>query len=450
MRGTEQNYTEGSVGRAILLLSIPMVLEMSMESLFAVVDVFFVAKLGAEAAATVGLTEAMMAMVYGVAMGLSMATTAMIARRVGEKKLGDASVAAVQAIILGFVSSAVIAVSGVFFAREMLALMGADEALIAEGWSYTAIIFGGTFAVMLLFLINGIFRGAGDAAIAMKVLWLANGINIILDPCLIFGWGPFPELGLKGAAVATTTGRGIGVIFQVWLLLSGSGRLRILRKHLRVQSDVMWRLMKVSLSGMGQFLIADVSWVAMVRIVAMFGSSALAGYTIAVRVIIVTILPAWGMANAAATLVGQNLGAGKPDRAEQSVYRTAFYNMVFLGIVGVVFIVFAEPIVGFFTHDPAVIPYGVDCLRFVSYGYLAYAWGMVLVQAFNGAGDTVTPMKINIFCYWCWQIPIAYLLSTTLELGPRGVYLAIAIAESTLAVIGLIVFRRGKWKQQQI
>ena len=450
IRGSHQDFTEGNLGRAILLLSIPMVLEMSMESLFAIVDVFFVAKLGATAMATVGLTEAMMTIVYSVAMGLSMATTAMIARRVGEKKMERAAESAVQAIFLGIVSAAVIAVGGVLFARQLLGLMGAEAAVIREGWAYTAIIFAGTFAVMLLFLINAIFRGAGDATTAMRVLWLANGINIVLDPCLIFGLGPFPELGLKGAALATTIGRGIGVVFQFWLLIGGRGRVRILRKDVRLAWDIMRRLLRVSLSGMAQFVIAHMAWVGLIRIVADFGSAALAGYTIAIRVIIVVILPAWGMAHAAATLVGQNLGAGKPDRAEKSVWLTGLYNMIFLSCIGVVFIVFAEPIVGFFTHDAAVVAYGVACLRFVSLGNPFYAWGMVMVNAFNGAGDTVTPMIINIFCFWLWQIPLAFALASWAGMGPKGVYLAIAIAEGTLAVVGVLVFRRGKWKAHAI
>jgi putative MATE family efflux protein len=328
--------------------------------------------------------------------------------------------------------------------------MGASASIVEQGASYTAIIFGGAFAVMLLFLINAIFRGAGDAVIAMKVLWIANSVNIVLDPCLIFGWGPFPELGLKGAAIATTTGRTLGVILQLWLLSAGRGRIRLRREHLRVAGGVMRRLVRVSLSGMSQFLIADAAWIGMVRIVAQFGSAALAGYTIAVRVIIVTILPAWGMANAAATLVGQNLGAGKPERAARSVWRTGFCNMVFLGAVGICFVIFAEPIIGIFTSDAEVIPHGVDCLRYVSYGYLFYAYGMVMVQAFNGAGDTVTPMIINVFCYWLLQIPLAYALALIVGLGPRGVYVAIAIAEAVLAVAGILVFRRGRWKKQSI
>lgn len=450
IRGTEQDFTEGSINRAILLLSIPMVLEMSMESLFAVVDVFFVAKLGAEATATVGLTEALMAVVYAVAVGLSMATTAMVARRIGAKDSKGASTAAAQAVFLGFAAAAVVAITGVVFARDLLRLMGASAGIVEQGASYTAIIFGGAFAVMLLFLINAIFRGAGDAVIAMKVLWIANSVNIVLDPCLIFGWGPFPELGLKGAAIATTTGRTLGVILQLWLLSAGRGRIRLRREHLRVAGGVMRRLVRVSLSGMSQFLIADAAWIGMVRIVAQFGSAALAGYTIAVRVIIVTILPAWGMANAAATLVGQNLGAGKPERAARSVWRTGFCNMVFLGAVGICFVIFAEPIIGIFTSDAEVIPHGVDCLRYVSYGYLFYAYGMVMVQAFNGAGDTVTPMIINVFCYWLLQIPLAYALALVVGLGPRGVYVAIAIAEAVLAVAGILVFRRGRWKKQSI
>jgi putative MATE family efflux protein len=450
IRGTEQDFTQGSMGRAILLLSIPMVLEMSMESLFAIVDVFFVAKLGADAMATVGLTEAMMTIVYSIAMGLSMATTAMIARRVGEKKMDRAAESAVQAILLAFVSAAIIAAGGVLFARQLLGLMGAEEAVIREGWAYTAIIFAGTFAVMLLFLINAIYRGAGDATIAMRVLWLANAINIALDPCLIFGLGPFPELGLKGAALATTIGRGTAIVYQFWLLIGGRGRVRIGREQLRVAWSVMGRLLRVSLSGMTQFVISHVAWVGMIRIVAGFGSAALAGYTIAIRVVIVVILPAWGMAHAAATLVGQNLGAGKPERAEKSVWLTGFSNMIFLGCIGVIFVAFARPIIAFFTTDTEVIAYGVDCLRYISYGYLFYAWGMVIVNAFNGAGDTVTPMVINIFCFWLWQIPLAFALASWVGMGPKGVYLAIAIAEGTLAVVGVLVFRRGKWKAQAI
>ena len=450
IRGTDQDYTEGGLWRAIVLLSIPMVLEMAMESVFAVVDVFFVSKLGAAATATVGLTEAMMSLVYAVAMGLSLSTTAMVARRIGEKHREEAAAAAGQAVILGVAAAAVIAGLGVYFARTLLTLMGAGAEVVRGGWMYTAVVFAGTFAVMLLFLINAIFRGAGDAAVAMKALCVANAINIILDPCLIFGWGPFPELGLTGAAVATTIGRGLGVTYQVWLLFGDASRIHLRRRHFHPNGEVLWRLFRVSLSGMGQFLIAHAAWVGLVRVVAEFGSSAVAGYTIAVRIIIMTILPAWGMANAAATLVGQNLGAGKPDRAESSVWMTGQCNMIFLGLVGVVYVVFAEPMVGMFSGEAEVARHAALCLRYISFGNLGYAWGMVMVQAFNGAGDTMTPMAINFLCYWVAQIPLAWALASQAGLGPMGVYLAIVVADAAVAVVGMIVFRRGRWKVKRI
>ncbi len=450
IRGNEQDFTEGSLGRAILLLSIPMVLEMSMESLFAIVDVFFVAKLGSAATAAVGLTEAMMVMVYSIAIGLSMSTTAMVARRTGEKDKDGAAVAAMQAIFLGVIGAALMAAPGMIFSRQLLELMGAEADVAAGGWIYALIIFAGTPAVMLLFLINAIFRGAGDAVMAMRALWLANGINIILDPCLIFGWGPFPELGLEGAAVATLAGRSIGVAYQLWALFRPGGRITVRREQVKLAGPVIWRLLRVSLSGMGQFVVAHAAWIGLVRIVAGYGSAALAGYTIAIRIVLVTILPAFGFSNAAATLMGQNLGAGKPERAERSVWLSGMLNMIFLGTIGVCFVAFAEPLVRFFTADPEVVRQGVLCLRYVSYGYLCYAWGMVMVQAFNGAGDTVTPLIINLFCYWLWQIPLAYALAALAGLGPVGVYAAIAVAEGTMAVVGVLVFRRGKWKEQKI
>ncbi len=450
VRGTEQDFTEGSLGRAILLLSVPMVLEMSMEATFALVDTFFVAKLGADAVAVVGVTEAILSGVYAVAMGPGMATTAMVARRVGEKKPEEAAVAAVQAALLGLIVSVLIGLAGVLFSGRLLESMGVSPAAAKAGGGYTTIILGGSITVLMLFLGNAIFRGAGDAVIAMQVLWISNGINVVLDPCLIFGWGPFPELGLKGAAVATTIGRGIGVLLQVYVLFSRRGRVTLRRRHMVFEWRVMRRLLRVGATGAGQFLIADAAWIGLVRIAAIFGSAVLAGYTIAIRIVFVTILPAWGMANAAATLVGQNLGAGKPERAEQSVWRTGFYNMVFLGLVGLGFVLYAEHPVRVFTGDPAIIPYAVDCLRYFSYGYLFYAYGMVMVQAFNGAGDTVTPAVINVFVYWLWQIPLAYALALPLDLGPRGVFLAVTIAESTLAVAGMLVFRRGRWKRQKI
>ena len=448
--GTQQDFTEGSIARAVALLAVPMVLEMAMESLFGIVDVFFVARLGADAVATVGLTEGMLTIVFGVAMGLSMATTAMVARRTGEKDPRGAAVAAVHSIGIGLAVSAVVGVIGVTHAPKLLSLMGASPTIIQTGSTYTSIVLGSVSIIFLLFLINGIFRGAGDATLAMRSLWLANLINIVLDPCLINGWGPFPKLGVTGAAVATAIGRGTGVLLQLYMLFGGKGRIVIHRENLKLDLGVLTRLLRVSASGMVQFLIATASWLGLVRIIAVFGSATLAGYTIAIRIIVFAILPSWGMANAAATLVGQNLGAGKPARAERSVWIAGFLNMLFLGSVGIVFITFAGRLIGIFTTDPDVLRYGTSCLRFVSYGYVFYAYGMVMVQAFNGAGDTVTPTLINLFCYWLWQIPMAYGMSRVLGLGPTGVFAAIAISESTLAVVSMLVFRRGRWKKQKI
>jgi putative MATE family efflux protein len=448
--GSRQDFTEGSIGRAVLLLAVPMVLEMSMESLFAIVDVFFVARLGADAVATVGLTEGMLTIVYGIAMGLSMATIAMVARRIGEKNPDGAAVAAVHSITIGIAIAATVGIIGVWNAPRLLHLMGASQAIIDSGSTFTAITLGGISGVFLLFLVNGTLRGAGDAPLAMRGLWIANAINIVLDPCLINGWGPFPRLGVTGAAVATTIGRGLGGLLQLYILLRGKGRITFRRELFKLNLEVLVRLLRVSASGMMQFLVATASWLGLVRIIALFGSAALAGYTIAIRIIIFTILPSWGMANAAATLVGQNLGAGKPDRAERSVWLTGFYNMLFLGSVGVIFIVFAEVIVGLISSDPEVLRYATSCLRFVSYGYVFYAYGMVMVQAFNGAGDTVTPTIINLFCYWLWQIPMAYSLARIVGFGPKGVFAAITAAESTLALVSVFFFRRGKWKRQKI
>ena len=448
--GSQQDFTEGSLSRAITLLAIPMVLEMMMESLFGIVDVFFVARLGADAIATVGVTESLLLIVFAVAIGLSMSTTAMVARRVGEGDHEGASDAAMQALLVGLIIAIPTGIGGALLAPRLLSLMGAPVGVIENGWSYTAIILGGNVTILGLFLINAIFRGAGDAAIAMRSLWLANLINMILDPCLIFGLGPFPEMGLMGAAVGTTIGRGVGVLYQLSILFGGKGRIVVSRRHMRLHPVVMLRLLRVSLGGILQMVIATASYLGLVRILTPFGSSALAAYTIALRIIVVTILPSWGMSNAAATLVGQNLGAGKPDRAERSAWLTGFYNMIFLGAVAVVFIAFPGPLIRFFTDDPEIIPIGVDCLRFISYGYVFYAWGMVMVQSFNGAGDTFTPTWINLFCYWLFQIPLAWLLARTAGLGPNGVFMAITVAESLLAVVGILVFRRGRWKTRAI
>jgi putative MATE family efflux protein len=450
IRGSSQDFTEGNLRRAIVLLAIPMVLEMVMESLFAIVDVFWVAHLGANAIATVGLTESVLMLVYCGAMGLSMAATAMVARRIGEKDSEGAAVAAVQALFVGIVASVLVAAAGSVLAPTLLQVMGASADVIAIGGRYAAIMMASSVSIVLLFLTNGVFRGAGDAAIAMRVLWLSNFINLLLDPCFIFGLGPFPKLGLTGAAVSTTVGRTIGVAFQLWILFSSNGRVQIQARQLRANWSVMKRLVRVALNGMFQYAVGQTSWMVLVRIVSTFGSAAVAGYTVAIRIIIFVILPSWGLASAAATLVGQNLGARKPERAEQSVWLTGFYNMLFLGAVAVVFIVFPEPIIRIFTDDPAVIPIGVDCLRVVSYGNLAYAYGMVMVQSFNGAGDTFTPTVVNIFGYWLFQIPVAYLLAFRTPLGPKGVFVAIPIAETAIAIVGVFLFRLGRWKQKRI
>jgi putative MATE family efflux protein len=437
--GGEQDFTSGSLPKAVFLLSVPMILEMAMESLFGVLDAYFVGRLGADAVAAVGVTEAMLTVVFAVCIGLGMSTTAMVARRIGEKDAEGAAQTAVQAVLLGVMLSAPIAFFGVFMGGDLLALMGAPPAVVEGGRGYVAWVLGGSTTVFLLFLINAIFRGAGDAAIAMRSLWLANLVNIVLDPCLIFGLGPFPELGLTGAGIGTTIGRAVGVAYQLHAL-AGSGRV----------AKVLLTLARLSIGGIGQFLIATASWIGLVRILTPFGSAALAGYTLAIRIIVVALLPSWGMSNAAATLVGQNLGAGQPERAERSVWITGLYNMVFLAGVAVLFIAFAERLLGVFTPDPEVQAVGALCLRVVSYGYVFYAWGMVMVQAFNGAGDTWTPTVVNLGCYWLFQIPLAFSLARGLDMGPTGVFLAITIAESLLAVVAVVCFRRGTWKTRVV
>ncbi len=429
-----------------MLLAIPMILEMVMESLFGVVDMFFVARLGVDSLATVALAESLLILVFSIAMGLSMATTAFVARRIGEKDPGGAAEVAVQAIAVGVVVSIAVAVTAWFYAPGLLGMMGATPGVIRTGTNYTRVLLGGSVTIFLLFLINGVFRGAGDAALAMRVLWVANAINMVLDPCLINGWGPFPKLNVMGAAVATTTGRGVGVALQLFFLLGGYSRVRVYREQVRVNVRVLWELLKVSFNGILQFVIATASWAALVRLCATFGSVSVAGYTVAMKIFMFVILPSWGLSNAAATLVGQSLGAKKPERAEAAVYQTGRYTMAYMGAIALVFLIFAPELVAFFTTDAAVRRVAADCLRFISVGNLSYAWGMVILQAFNGSGDTRTPTFIHFFCYWCFQIPLAWLLSTALGWGHRGVFTAIPAAETAMTISALVFFRKGKWK----
>jgi putative MATE family efflux protein len=427
-----------------------MMLEMAMESTFAVVDIYFVSSLGASAIATVGVTESVLTLVYAVAIGLSMGTTALVARRVGEKNPKEAADAAVQAILVAIAASIPFTIAGAFFAKDILALMGADGWSIAEGYRYTAWMLSANAVIMLIFVINAVFRGAGDPAMAMRVLWLANAVNVVLDPAFIFGWGPFPELGVQGAAVATSIGRGIGVLLQLYFLFRGGKHIRVLASQVRLQGRVMAGLVRTSAGGIGQFIIATSSWVGLVRIVSVFGSGALAGYTIAVRIFIFTLMPAWGFSNAAATLVGQNLGAKQPERAERSVWITGVVNMLFCASVSLIYIFGNEPLIRLFSSDPAVVSAGAQCLRIVAYGYIAYAWGMMMPQAFNGAGDTLTPTKINFFCFWLLEIPLAWLLAIKWGGKQAGVYWSIVIAESTAGLVAILLFRRGRWKQVQV
>ncbi|MBK9977276.1 MAG: MATE family efflux transporter [Gemmatimonadetes bacterium] len=450
LRGTHIDLTKGATGQAILILAIPMVLEMSMESIFAVVDVFFVSRLGPQAIATVGLTESMLTLVYTLAMGLGIGATAMVSRRIGEHDPVGASRAAMQAIWLGAFLSVTLGVAGAVLAPQLLALMGAEPAVIATGSNFTRVMLGGNASVLMLFLLNAIFRGAGDAAIAMRTLWLANAINIALGPCLIFGLGPFPEMGVTGAAVATTIGRGTGALYALSRLLRPGGRVHLSARYLRIEPVLMWRMIRLSAAGTFQIFIGMASWVLLIRVLSGFGSEALAGYTIAMRVVTFALLPSWGMSNAAATMVGQALGAGKPDRAEKAVWIAGRYNVVFLGIVEALFIILAPQIVALFTQDAGVARYAVDALRLVSGGFVFYAYGMVLTQAFNGAGDTWTPTLVNLGCFWFWEIPLAWALALHLKLGPHGVFLAVAIAYGTLAVVSAILFRRGSWKLKYV
>jgi putative MATE family efflux protein len=447
VKGEQQDYTKGSINHAIILLSVPMIIEMGMESIFAVVDVFFVSQLhDNDALGAVGLTESVLSLVYSLAFGLSMGATALVARRVGEKDEKGAEESAVQALYLGLITSLVLTIAGLFFSQHILRFMGGSESLIENNGSYAQIMFGGSFTIVMLFMINGIFRGAGDASLAMKALLIANAMNIILDPVFIFGLGPIPAYGVKGAAIATNIGRGIGVMFQLYHLIKGSSVVKLHFNNFILRGNIIWNMVKVSTGGIVQMLIGSASWIFLMRIMSGFGSAPLAGYFIAIRIIIFAILPAWGMANASATLVGQNLGAGQPERAEKSVWRAGLMNMIFLAGITVLFFSMAEYILHFFSNDPEVLYHGKQCLQIISIGYVFYAYGMVINQSFNGAGDTLTPTLISIIGFWVMQIPLAYGLATYLEIGPIGVYTAIVIAESAMAVIGIFIFRQGRWK----
>ncbi|MEQ9285377.1 MAG: MATE family efflux transporter [Cyclobacteriaceae bacterium] len=446
IKGSETEFTSGSINKAIFLLSVPMILEMVMESLFAVVDVFWVSKVSTDAVATVGLTESVLMLVYSIAIGMSMAATAMVARRIGEKNPKGAGHAAFQAMLIAFVISLFISGFGIYYARDILVLMGGSPELVEKGHGYTQWMLGGNLCIMFIFLINGIFRGAGDASMAMRSLWLANGLNIILDPIFIFGLGPIPGFGVEGAAIATTMGRSIGVLYQLNGLFNGKRIIKLTVENIRIRMSTIKKIFNIALGGMGQFLIESASWIFLVRIISEFGSSALAGYTIAFRIIVFTILPSWGMANAAATLVGQNLGAQKPERAEESVWKTAHLNTAFLGIISVIFFIWARPFVGIFAPDEIVLDYGVLALRIICVGYITFAYGMVISQAFNGAGDTRTPTYMNIAFFWVIQIPLAYLLALHLEMGFTGAMISVAVAFALHAMACIYFFRLGKWK----
>lgn len=449
LSGSDRDYTRGSLNRAVALLAIPMVLEMAGESAFAVADAFFVARLGGEALAAVGLTESVLEIIYAIAIGLSMSTTAMVARRFGEKNERAAARTAVQAIAVGIATSIILGAAGVIWAPQLLRAMGATPETVEIGTTYTRVMYGTMGVIVLLFLNNAIYRGVGDAAMAMRSVWLANGINIVLDPLLIFGVGPFPELGLTGAAVATTIGRGAGVAYQLWGLSRGR-RLRVAGSDVRLDLGIVRRLLRISVGGVGQLLVSQASYIGLIRILAGFGTAVLAGYVVAIRVVIFIIMPAWGLSNAAATLVGQNLGARKPERAERAVYVTGAWNMLFMAAITVLFVTFASQIIEPFISEPESHASGTSALRIISYGYVFYAWGMVMLQAFNGAGDTATPTKLNFVIFWLFQLPLAWILARSLSLGPVGVYWAIAIAYSLSAVVGILLFRHGKWKEKEV
>lgn len=446
LKGGEKDYTQIGLRKAMILLSIPMVLEMIMESVFAVVDIFFVSKLGADAVATVGLTESLITIVYALGFGLSMATTALISRRIGEKRRDEASKTAFQAILAGLLLSLPISFIGIFYSEELLRMMGASETIVNQMSLFPKIMLGGNFVIILLFIINAIFRSAGDAAVAMRVLWVANIINLILDPLLIFGIGFFPEMGVVGAAVATTTGRGIAVMYQLWLLFNGSGRVKLYWKSLKINIPILIQLFRLSLGGIFQNIIATSSWIVLMRIISVFGSDALAGYTIAIRLVIFFLLPSWGLANAASTLVGQNLGAKRPERAEQAVTIAAIANMVLLGITSLFLVFFAKECISLFTNLKSVQAFAVPALQIISAGFIIYGLGQVMIQSFNGAGDTLTPTWIYFICFWLIELPLAYVLAMHFNLKTNGVFYSILIAETIMSIMGWILFKRGKWK----
>ena len=451
--GSEKDFTRIPLSKAIFLLSIPMVLEMIMESVFALVDIFFVSRLGAEAVATVGITESLMTIIYAVGVGLSVGTTALVSRRIGEKRPEAASVAAVQAIFTGIVVSLLFSAAGIFFSKDLLRLMGSSESTIETGYMYPAIMLGGNSVIMLLFIINAVFRSSGDAAISMRVLWFANILNIILDPLLIFGLGPFPELGVKGAAVATNTGRGVAVLYQLYLLGKGNYRVKVRAKQIVIRLAEVYKLVKLSMGAIGQNLIATSSWIILVWVITSLGEEVVAGYTIAIRIVMFVLLPSWGMANAAATLVGQNLGADRPDRAERAAWVVGIGNMVFLGLVSIIFVAIPGTFISFFVsagNEPVVVQSGITCLRVVSFGFLVYAMGMVMINAINGAGDTATPVWINVIAFWLMEIPLAFLFTRVLGLHINGVCYAILIGETALTFIAMAMFRRGRWKLKEV
>ena len=450
VRGSHQDYTEAPIGRAVVLLAVPMVLEMMMESVFVVADVFFVGRLGPDAVATVGITESLMTVMYALAIGLSIGASATVARRVGEKDQDNAARSAVQSVLMGFGAAAIFGITGALFGPQLLRLMGASDDVLRTGSTFARVMLGGSGTVVLLFLINAVFRGAGDAAIAMRVLWFANAINIILGPCLIFGVGPFPELGVAGAAIGTTIGRGSGVLYQLLHLSRRDGRIRIRRAHLGFDLAVMRSILRISGTATFQNFVGTASWMGLVRILTGFGSAAVAGNTIGIRIILFALLPSFGVSNAAATLVGQNLGAGKPDRAEAAAWKAGMYNTICLGTVGAIFLIFAPQLIQFFTSDPEVARYGVRCLRIIAAGFLFYGYAMVLTASFNGAGDTRTPTLISLFCLWMWEIPLAWALAHPFGFGPTGVFIAVSVAFSTMAFVSGWLFSKGEWKTKRI